>query len=65
MTFNQNEYHRLFSSGYVDACIYATPKLHKFSSRDSFPELGLIISTGGSFNYKLTFYLCVLICLNS
>ena len=32
--------------------------MHKFSSSDSFPKLCLIVSTIGTFNYKLARFLC-------
>ena len=38
--------------------IYGTPKMHKFSSTDSFPKLHLIFSTIGTFNYNLSCLLC-------
>ena len=40
------------------ACIYGTPKMHKFSSSDSFPELRPIVSSIGTFNYNLAHFLC-------
>ena len=33
--FNKTEYDKLYPSGSVPARIYGTPKMHKFSSRDS------------------------------
>ena len=39
-------------SGSAPAPIYGTPKMHKFSSSDSFPKLCLILLTIGAFNYK-------------
>ena len=35
-----------------------TPKMHKFSSSDSFPKLRLIVSSIGTFNYNLSHFLC-------
>ena len=32
--FNEIEYDKLYSSGSAPACIYATPKMHKFCSCD-------------------------------
>ena len=40
--FNEIEYDKLYRSGSVPACIYGTPKMHKFSYSDSFPKLRLI-----------------------
>ena len=37
--FNENEYDKLYPSGSAPARIYGTPKMHKFSSSDSFPKL--------------------------
>ena len=36
---NEIEYDKLYPSGSTPACIYGTPKMHKFSSSDSFPKL--------------------------
>ena len=49
------EYDKLYPSG--SACIYGTPKMHKFSSNDSFPKLCLIVSSIGTFNYNLARFL--------
>ena len=43
------------------ACIYGTPKMHKFSSSDIFPKLRSIVSLIGSFNYDLACFLCNLL----
>ena len=56
--FNKNEYDILYPSGSTPACIYSTPKMHKFSSSDSFPNLCLIVSAIGTFNYNLARFLC-------
>ena len=40
---NENEYEILYPSGSVLAHIYDTPKIHKFSSIDSFPKLCPIV----------------------
>ena len=37
--FNENEYDKLYTSGSAPAPIYRTPKIHKYSSSDSFPKL--------------------------
>ena len=52
------EYNKLYPSGSALARIYSTPKMHKFSSSDSFPTLYPIISSIGTFNYKLDCFLC-------
>ena len=58
--FNENEY-TLYSSGSALGHIYGTPKMHKFSSSDSFPKLHPIVSSIGTFNYNLLCYLCDLL----
>ena len=58
---NEIEYNKLYSSGSAPACIYGTPKMHKFSSSDSFPELPLIASSICSFNYNVSRFLCDLL----
>ena len=47
----------MYPSGYVHALIYGTPKMHKFSSKDSFPKLRPIVSSIGTFNYNLARFL--------
>ena len=59
--FNEIEYGKLYPSGSVPARIYGTPKIHKFSSSDSFPKLRLIVSSIGTFNYNLARFLCDLL----
>ena len=59
--FNENEYDKLYPSGSVPARIYGTPKMHKFSSSDTFPKLRLIVSCIGAFNYDLARFLCDLL----
>ena len=56
--FNENEYDKLYSSGSAPACIYGTPKMHKFSSSDSFPKFRPIVSFIGTFNYNLARFIC-------
>ena len=56
--FNKNEYNKLYPSGSATARIYGTPKMHKFSSSDTFPKLCPIVSSIGTFNYDLTRFLC-------
>ena len=52
--FNEIEYDKLYPSGSAPACIYGTPKMHKFSSSDLFPKLRPIVTSIGTFNYYLT-----------
>ena len=59
--FNENEYDKLYPSGSAPARIYGTPKMHKFSSSDSFPKLRPIVSSIGTFNYNLARFLCNLL----
>ena len=59
--FNENEYNKLYPSGSAPARIYGTPKMHKFSSSDSFPKLRPIVSSIGTFNYNLVRFLCDLL----
>ena len=54
---NKNEYDKLYPSGSAPARIYATPKMQKFSSSDSFPKLCPIVSYIGNFNYNLACFL--------
>ena len=51
----------MYPSGFAPARIYSTPKMHKFSSSDSFPKLPLIASSICSFNYNLSPFLCDLL----
>ena len=48
--FNEIQYDKLYPSGSAPARIYVTPKLHKFSSSDSFPKLCQIVSAIDTFN---------------
>ena len=48
----------MYPSGCAPTRIYGTPKMHKFSSSDSFPKLPPIVSSIGTFNYKLARFLC-------
>ena len=59
--FNENEYDKLYTSGYAPARIYGTSKMHKFSLSDSFSKLHLIVSSIGTFNYNLARFLCDLL----
>ena len=58
--FNETEYDKLYPSGSVPARVYGTPKMHNFSSSDSFPKLRAIVSAIGAFNYNLARFLCEL-----
>ena len=56
--FNKIEYDTLYPFGSTPARIYdGTPKMHKFSSSDSFPKLRPIVSSVGTFNYNLARFL--------
>ena len=55
------EYGKLYPSGSSPARIYGTPKMHKFSSSDSFPKLHPIVSSIGTFNYNFACFLCDLL----
>ena len=48
----------MYPSGSAPACICGTPKMHKFSSSDSFPKLCPILLSIGTFNYNLARFLC-------
>ena len=48
----------MYPSGSAPARIYGTPKMHKFSSSDSFPKLRPTVSSIGTFNYNLAHFLC-------
>ena len=51
----------MYPSGSASALIYGTPKMHQFSSSDSFPKLRPIVSYIGTFNYNLARFLCDLL----
>ena len=51
----------MYPSGSAPACFYGTPKMQKFSTSDSFPKLGPIVSSTGTFNYNLARFLCDLL----
>ena len=59
--FNEIEYDKLDPLGSAPARIYGTPKMHKFSSSDSFPKLRPIVLSIGTFNYNLARFLCDLL----
>ena len=59
--FNENEYDKLYLSGSAPACIYSTPKMHKFPSSNTFAKLRLNVSSIGTFNYDLACFLCDLL----
>ena len=48
----------MYFSGSAPARVYGTPKMHKFSSSDSFLKLPPIVSSIGTFNYNLACFLC-------
>ena len=49
------------ASGSAPARIYGTPKMHIFSSNDSFPKLRPTVSSTGTFCYNLARFLCDLL----
>ena len=51
----------MYSSSSAPARVYGTPKMHKFSSSDSFPKFCPIVSSIGTFNYNLARFLCDLL----
>ena len=55
------EFDKLCASGSTPARIYDTPKMHKFSSSDSFPKLCPIVSSIGTFSYNVACFLCDLL----
>ena len=59
--FNEIEYDKLYPSDSAPARIYATPKMHKFSSSDSFRKLRSIVSSIRTFHYNLPCLLCDLL----
>ena len=59
--FNEIEYDKLYPSASAPACIYGTPKMHKFSSKGSFPKLRSIVSSTGTFHYNLSHFVCDLL----
>ena len=59
--FNELEYDKMYPSGSTPARFYGTPKMHKFSSSDSFPKRRPIVSSIGTFNYNLARFLCDLL----
>ena len=56
--FNEILYGKLYPSGSAPACIYGTPKTHRFSSSDWFPKLRPIVSSIRTFNYNLARFVC-------
>ena len=48
----------MYPSGSTPALIYGTPKMHKFSSSDSFRYFHPIVSSIGTFNYNLARSVC-------
>ena len=59
--FNESEYDKLYDSGSAPVRIYGTPKMHKFSSSDSFPKHHPTVSSIGTFDYNLARFLCGLL----
>ena len=59
--FHEKEYDKSYHSGSAPACIYGTPRMHQFSSSNSFPKRRPIISSISTFNYNLERFLCDLL----
>ena len=59
--FNEMEYDKLYPYGSAPARIYGSPKMHKFSSSDSFPKFRPIAPSVDTFNYNLARFLCDLV----
>ena len=59
--FKEIEYDKLYPSGSAPARIYGSPKMHKFSTSDSFPKLRPIVSSIGTWNFNLACFLCDLL----
>ena len=51
----------MYPSGSAPVRIYGTPKMHKFSSSDTFSKLSPIVSSIGTFNCDLARFLCDLL----
>ena len=51
----------MYLSGSAHARINGTPKMHRFSSSDSFRKLHPIVSSIGTFDYNLARFLCDLL----
>ena len=58
---NNIDYKFIYPFGSALAKIYGTPKMHKLTDSDSFPELRPIVSYVGTYNYSLAEYLCSLL----
>ena len=56
--FNDNEYDKFYPSDSALARIYGTPKMHRFSSSDSFPKSRPTVSSKNTFNYNLARFIC-------
>ena len=50
-------YDKLYLSGSAPSRIYGTPKMHKFSSSDTFRKLRLIVSSVWTFDYNRALFL--------
>ena len=59
--FNENEYDKRYPTGSAPARIYGTPKMHQFSTSNSFPKLRPIVSSIDTFNYNLADLLSCLV----
>ena len=50
---HENEFNKFYLSDSVPGRVYGTPKMHKFSSNNSFPKLRPVVSSIGTFNHNL------------
>ena len=60
--FKENVYDKLYP-GSAPGRIYDPPKMHKFSSIATFPNIRPILSSVGTFNHNLADFLCDLLSL--
>ena len=56
--FVKIKYDKLYQPSFAPARIYGIPKMRKFCSSDSFPNLRPIFSSIGTFHYNLACFLC-------
>ena len=63
MFSNKIEHDKLYPSASASARIYGNPKMHKFSSSDSFSERCPIVSSIGNFNSSLARFTCNVVSL--
>ena len=54
---HENEFNKFYLSGSAPGRVYGTPKMHKFSSNNSFPKLRPVVSSIGTFNHNLACFI--------